>query len=1010
MAGKEYTIVVLSSSPPIPDAFSSPRFAAPSRRVAMPPSSPFTLSPPLSPRKSGPGVLTSGSRAAPIPERASRGFATVSSLVRSDHFAPQMNEDTAGTQTELHESTEAVVAAVKKPVKRAAKKATATDGENPKPKPKPKPRSRGVRADKESEHAKTTLDTELRLPRTTKSPFFENVEAHAATTDEPTEAAADAPKLTKSGKPRKPRAKRVIPQSDVTEPKPKKTRVTKAKTAAGAVKAARETAEAVPAHVAVDKDVNITEKRSASADGGQSEGATIWDVPQSPQSGLDTSKARRPDPLAEGLDLDEAVSRRRDWTPPRDTVAHSPMTNSTGKENRPSSHDTTAGNFTHLISNFTYESPTSKVARNTTMPTSGLAKRRRAEPVELSDAQAALSPEKGKAPKKKPRTITDLVTGQYESKDPNVGLQAITSDFFAPHTSTTKVPLNDVNASNVEVLPTKPSRKRTKSKDASESTTTKAKPRARKASTKAAAKPKPVAEKLLSPTSAATRLNRQEVLFGTSSQLALEESPSTVRQIQRAIAESEQDRSSYSNLVQDAPPRWPKLQRTKGKRGLWRESTRDGDGGLLVDTRSVYIPAPDRTQDLPLLMDLASEECGDESGFVDIDDIAPARPDDILSSGFVDIDDITPAESVDVSSNLPSLVDVAREEPGSPVGFVDIDDIAPTVHIDISSDLPTPPGSQSPKQVPGLALAGSVADDVFHDIDDFGSGLPPSNQNAESQNSFVDIDDFHPPPVKASIQVHASTSRPPAATGSPAKRRGRPPKEKSAIPIVSTSAPPSARKSAPPRRMPQGSPSTPPKGSSRFVDIEEILDSEDETLEAFSPTPPRVRRLQDSPPLPLAFDREPSAVVTGKADEPITPVVRIQSSHLEWANIKPSICTAITAHVRTIPPTSDPKKPSWHEKILMYDPIILEDFTAYLNSNTKLRTYRRATQKQIKTYNSDLKSRGNAILGADRDDQVLAIEKDLEVHMVRDWCQEMSICCIHAKESRGRGSARKGFY
>jgi hypothetical protein len=94
----------------------------------------------------------------------------------------------------------------------------------------------------------------------------------------------------------------------------------------------------------------------------------------------------------------------------------------------------------------------------------------------------------------------------------------------------------------------------------------------------------------------------------------------------------------------------------------------------------------------------------------------------------------------------------------------------------------------------------------------------------------------------------------------------------------------------------------------------------------------------------------------------------------------------------------------------MYDPIILEDFTAYLNHNTKLRTYKRATQKQIKAFNNELKMKGNAILGVERDDQVLAIERELEVYMVRDWCEQMSICCVHAKESRGRGSARKGFY
>ncbi|KAF2623145.1 hypothetical protein BU25DRAFT_401360 [Macroventuria anomochaeta] len=972
MAGKEYTIVVLSSSPPAPDAYNAPRYAAPTRRVAMSPSSPFALSPPSSPGKNTPGALMSGSRAVPIPEKATRGFATMSSLVHSEHFAQQLDDEFVGvTRTKSRRgSLKGIgegVAAAKKPRKRSTKNATAVDGE----KPEPKPRGRKPKADKELDNNNTTLDPELGLRRTTRSPFFENAEAQT-TVKSPTEPAAHAPKLTKSGKPRKPRVTKEKPENGDTEPKPKKTRVTKPKAAAAKTgNAQRGAAKVVSAHRPVDKEQisNTTGGTNPTSDR-QVQDPSIWDVPQSPGSKQKASKQRPPDPLAEGLDLDEAVSRRRDWTPPRDTVAQSPSTVSTGKENSPSAHDVMTGTFTNLISNFTYESPTVKLTSITTMPitaTSGITKRRRVELVELPGVQTtarASSPEKGKAPKKKPRTITDLVTGQYAPKDTNADAQTVTSDFFSPQTSMTKVPLNDVTAPNAEASQKKPPSKRSKSKDSSEGATTKAKPRARKASTKPAAKPKLVAEKLLSPASAVMRMNRQEVLFGTSSQLALEESPTTVRQIQRAITESEQEAGTTSHFLLEAPPRWPNLQRIEGKRGLWRESTRDGDGCLLENMETVYVPEPDRTQDLPLLMD------------------------------------------------------VAHEKPSLPAEFVDNDDIEPPAPIAISSDLPTPPGSQSQKQIVEPVPTETALDKVFDDIDDFDSGLPPSNQNAESQNSFADIDDFQPAPSAAAHRSPHSMARPPAsapamatATGSPKKRRGRPPKAKSAIPTVPAAAPPPLRNPSPAQQILQRLPSTPPKGSGRFIDIEEILDSEDEALEAFSPTPPRVRKLQDSPPLPLAFDQEPSAPNKVQVDEPgITPIFRIFTSHLEWANIKPSICTAITAHIRSIPPTTDPKKPSWHEKILMYDPIILEDFTAYLNSNTKLRTYKRATQKQIKAYNNELKIKGSAILGVERNDQVLAIEKELEVHMVRDWCQEMSICCIHAKESRGRGSARKVFY
>jgi hypothetical protein len=897
MAGKEYSIVVLSSSPPGPDAYTnSPHYAAPPRRVAMPPSSPLTLSPPSSPRKYTEMSKVVGLREVGIPQGGRRGFATVGSLVRSEHFTLQVDgEDGDGVVVKGKE--EGGVVAVKKPGKRATNNATAVEGDKAKAKPK-----RLRKVDVEISHDTATLDPELRLPRSAKSPFFENAE----TLERPNEPLPDAQKLTKSGKPRKPRAKKQKEDKGdaESEPKPRKTRVPKPKAAAKAT---------------------------------------------------------------EALDLDEAVSRRRDWTPPRDTVVESPATHSTGKENRPSAQEATDGVFTHLVSNFAYESPTARITTtsNAASSTTGVTKRRRVELIDLPGVQTnsrASSPEKGKAPKKKPRTITDLVTGQYAPKEVDVDAQAVTSDFFSPRASTTKVPLNDVSAPAAEPLQKKAPRKRSKTSDGSEKAEPKPRQRAKKTPTKPPAKPKLVAEKLLSPTSAVLRMSRQEVLFGTSSQLALDESPTTVRQIQRAITESEQDAQGMLDFRLEAPPRWPKLQKVQGKRGLWRESTRDSDGGLLVNTESLYIPEPDRTQDLPLLM-------GD-----------------------------------------------VHEEPSERSEFVDIDDIVITAPITISSDAPTPPRLKSPPRIETQpSQVDAAADTEFLDIDDFDFAPPPSNQHAESQSSFADIDSFQSTSLAASRHSPSPKSRasapiPATAPDALRKPRGRPRKTNTKS-APTSSAPPRTREQSPPHQTPQCFPPTPPNGSGRFVDIEEILDSEDDALEAFSPTPPRTTKLQDSPPLPLVFDRGLSAPTQTQDDEAgVIPIVRIHTSRLEWANIKPSICASITAHIRAIPPTNDPKKPSWHEKILMYDPIILEDLTAHLNRNTQIRTYRRATQKQIKAYNAELKMKGNAVLGVEKNDQVLAIEKELEVYMVRDWCQEMSICCIHAKESRGRGSARKGFY
>ena len=146
------------------------------------------------------------------------------------------------------------------------------------------------------------------------------------------------------------------------------------------------------------------------------------------------------------------------------------------------------------------------------------------------------------------------------------------------------------------------------------------------------------------------------------------------------------------------------------------------------------------------------------------------------------------------------------------------------------------------------------------------------------------------------------------------------------------------------------------------------------------------------------------------ADPALTPIHRISNNLLEWVHIKPSVFSQISAHIRSLPPTIDPKHPSWHEKILMYDSIVLEEFTAYLNANTSIRVFKRATQKQIKTWNSDLKRRGEAPVSVEKDaEDVLAVEKELEGYMAQGWCESLSICCIWG-EGRGKGGARKGFY
>jgi hypothetical protein len=999
MVGNTYDVVVLSSSPPA----ASPLHTPPSRRVAMHPSSPYAFSPPASPLIKTLGASRPNSRAAPIPEGGVRGFATVGSLVRSEHFTSRLDDEFAEIQSAQEwrgslDVTGEDSVFTKKPQKRTTKKAPADGIEKPKPKP---------RARKQQFKSATQIDDsdeELRLsPRPpTKFPFFDGKPEGSLNAD----ATTDAPKLTKSGKPRKPRAKKQKVDEDGAKaaPKPKKAKVTKLKAAKKNVKGQRDDTDTVSAHFRKDAEEGgeastpheQATRTSAVAQDTNNRDTSIWDIPQSPPPKKKTApKQRPPDPLAQGLELDEAVIRRRDWTPPpADTTIQTPFTDSTEKENQGSVQNAD-GTFTNLLSNFAYaQSPSVAKASNSTTEVMAATKRRRVELVEIPSNETnsrASSPEKGKAPKKKPRTITDLVTEQYAPKVAELDINAVTSDFFSPRTTTaiTKVPLNDTP----DAPPKKAPRKRNTLKSSDKADP---KPRAKKGSVKAA-KSKPVVEKLLSPASALMRMNRQDILFGTSSQLALEESPTMIRQLQYAIKESEQDVGSYSSLA--PPPRF-KMQ---GNRELWAVSARDDEGGILQLMEDMRVPEPDRTQDFPLLMDGAGDERDEPpegrneqpDAFMDINDIHPDPPSAIFISSDLPTPPRPPARA---SMTKPSEV-------GSPMKGVVFEDIDDYQH--------SPPSKQNEAE--------------FEDIDNY-QEPPPSNQNANSQNSnsFVDIEEFDFLP---SAQMQASPAmkfRPPTSTnvmdGSP-KKRGRPPKSQSAIPSVGKPSTPVLKPIPANRKLEKKAkdlvkerkPSTPPRGSVRFIDIEEILDSEDEALEAFSPTPPRMCNLPNIVPLPLISlspTRSPKPAKAKTKPPPSNPAIhKIPKSHLEWTNIKPQIYAKVSAHIRSLRPTTDPTKPTWHEKILMYTPVVLEDFTLYLNTVPvpAIRVFKKATLKQVKVYNAGLKGQGEPVVSVtDAEDEVLAVEKELESAMVQGWCESLSICCVYG-EGKGRG-ARKGLY
>ncbi|KAH8723837.1 hypothetical protein GQ44DRAFT_709709 [Phaeosphaeriaceae sp. PMI808] len=950
MAGNSFEIVVLSSSPPAAELCSpsspldgSPRSSP--RRVAMRASPLLPPSPHVSTHRKTPGASLLGTRMAPLPPDAIRGFATVGSLVQVDEGLDEAQP--ARSRARLPKDSEDVTA-VKKPRKpRKPPTAAASVDANAKPEPKLRVRKSTT---KKADKALPAQDPELRLPAPKLSPYFAN-EGSEAATESPIELPDTASKPGKLVKPRKPRAKKVkVIDGDADAPVPKKAKAKKSKGTVTTIgKPQREDACVESAHFRndTDKGNDLTTDEAAT-------------------SQLANDQSANNEDTLPGEELPNLRAKKK-RTSKQYTSIQIPLTDSVGKENKQVENDIENGKFTHMVSNFAYAQPSAQLTATTAATTIGPTKRRRVELIDVASHQTVSrnsSPEKGKAPKKKARTITDIATKQYQIHNVNTGPTDGISDFFEPQAVVTKVPLNDVTVSDSDIIPRKPARKRSKSKPGTEN----AKPGARtkKASSKSSAKPKPVADKLLDPESALLRLNQQDMLFGTSSQLALEESPTMVRQLQFALKESEEESNNLLNQLLAPPPPWPRLEKSIGKRSLWNASSRDGEGGLLEQQQATYVIDFDRTQDFPLLMDGTNDK--------------PAT----ASSSFLDIDDINVCQAVKSS-----------------------DQLAPSHSIHETSQM------ISVAQQTATKIASNDA--VFEDIDDFNSQPPPSNQNAESKYTFTDIAEVLGPQVHSTASP-APKKRPPASVlgsvnSQPKKSRGRPPKSQSTtsstntIPAFSTTRGASENKATAP-------PTTPSKGSGRFIDIDEILDSEDEIMAALSPTPPRVRKGQNSEPLTLYV--EPSCKITMPKSVPETSslirIHRIPTTHLMWDSIKPHIFPLITSHIRSLQQTTDPKKPSWHEKILMYEPIVLEDFTVYLNTVTNIRTFKRATKIQIKAWNKNMKvTGGEELIVLECEDIVLAVEKELEAWQVQAWCESMSVCCIWG-EGKGRGVVRKSLY
>lgn len=692
----------------------------------------------------------------------------------------------------------------------------------------------------------------------------------------------------------------------------------------------------------------------------------------------------------DSIKLETAVQRRMDWTPPRpDTLSiQSETFDALAGVFEDEDRGTTGhasqlfkdlrDKYGHMESNLGATAPEK---RRTAQP---LGKRKAIELISVNEPRisAAIdrtpSPAKEKAPKKKPRTITEVSMAAYQVKpvDP------------------TQDPAKDrslLDHFNVQ-----------RTEDAAKVPKGKA-PKVTKRTKKAATKQ----PELLSPRAAMRRSAAQDFVFGTSSQLAREQSPTFLKELNAALRAS--NRPSDDDPLTDSSASGGAFSYKKSGRGLWSVSARD-DGGKLADIEVIdLVDSPAFPQDHAIL-----------DPWKDLPPPGPAASEsDEANISLLEIGSRTiPVEECAISQpqNRITINSAASASPGpSELSYPLIEDL-------LGDEMPPPSNQQQSLEDADQALSPSTANDrsqsrpkyeLFTDaklskeISRYGFKVVKSrtamisllDQCWQSKNQAPGVGALFSTSATAGPRAGktASETGPSSSTASPTKRpRGRP--KKSTVVEATVDPEPNA---APPAKRARGrlkkvaghdnidtevlrSPAQ--KGSNLDRPVTPTKKRgrppKDGTANALTPLPKAkaaasfVAEIMDSD-LEDSDDEEAEVASPGQLFSPGPVEVSITDDTEVSLNISPSdlqstVFSHITKAVTSAPRTTDPSNPSWHEKMLMYDPIILEDFTTWLNSGQ--------------------------LTKVGYDDEVGPAE-------VKKWCESRSICClwrinVHGKERK----------
>lgn len=634
----------------------------------------------------------------------------------------------------------------------------------------------------------------------------------------------------------------------------------------------------------------------------------------------------------ENIELEAAVPRRTNWTPPRPdkpiVLDSDPDTRElfSSVERASLSKDV----FQTLYSQYGRQDPDLATDSSTTSQAEFLRKRKRIELVSTGQEEETKVSEGGpslndshrpngkkkvvepKVPvqKKKTRTITELATAPFAAP--------IVTDFEMAGPSTKDSMLDYFDSDGavralVEHQSIVMSQRKPAAKEAKQPPKAK---RKRKTGTQA----NPI---LLSPSSALKQSSNQDFVFGTSSQLVQEDSPTTLRDLQTAIRASDSlDSDPFEDEV--------------GRR-LWHAAARDEDGELIgmevVDLQSGDV----------VTTELSTTWTPGSRSFVDIDDLlnsptelgsgvngasGSGQPNSRFSQSQATQKPCTNSSGSESSSNIANanpcpnyelFTDAQLTRQITSYGFKPVKKRAAMIALLSQCWASQYQGISASSAQPMSTSAHTLAPARQVSVENVPKEAGPTRKRGRSKK-----DDIVTAPVAKS-----STSK---AT-SPKGTRGRSKKDKTPPAPTAPSSP--KRRSGRPRKL-----------STASI---EIPDSESGT-----PSP------ASSPD--LVFSSPPPLDLTISDEGDISLALSPTDSQTE-------LFKHITKAVISAPRSQDPSQPSWHEKMLLYDPIILEDLAAWLNSGELSR---------------------------------VGYDEEISPLDLKAWCESKSVICLWRQTYRGK--------